>query len=238
MEIQASRMRARLGPAGRADPAARAEPRPLGSAAHPPRLRRPAARRAAGRPARPLRAAGGDRGLSRAGAHRRGDRLGRIAALYEALARHAVPGRGAQPRGRGRDGLRPGRGPGAGRRAWPRVPALPNYHLLPSVRGDLLAKLGRRDEARAEFRRAAALTRNSPNGPSCCNARPSATHERRSAWGNPSHSRSIVDHYRSGIRQRPGTARGFVEKSIYFALGAHGSVNISSVADFEVLARG
>jgi RNA polymerase sigma-70 factor (ECF subfamily) len=40
------------------------------------------------------------------------------------------------------------------------VPALRNYHLLPSVRGDLLAKLGRRAEARAEFERAASLTRN------------------------------------------------------------------------------
>jgi RNA polymerase sigma factor (sigma-70 family) len=39
-------------------------------------------------------------------------------------------------------------------------PALRNYHLLPSVRGDLLAKLGRSDEARAEFERAAGLTRN------------------------------------------------------------------------------
>ncbi|ADB34833.1 putative RNA polymerase, sigma-24 subunit, ECF subfamily [Kribbella flavida DSM 17836] len=39
-------------------------------------------------------------------------------------------------------------------------PALKDYHLLPSVRGDLLFKLGRRDEARAEFERAAALTRN------------------------------------------------------------------------------
>ena len=38
--------------------------------------------------------------------------------------------------------------------------ALENYHLLPSVRGDLLTKLGRFDEARAEFERAAALTRN------------------------------------------------------------------------------
>ena len=38
--------------------------------------------------------------------------------------------------------------------------SLANYHLLPSVRGDLLAKLGRFDEARAEFERAAALTRN------------------------------------------------------------------------------
>ena len=41
-------------------------------------------------------------------------------------------------------------------------PALANYHLLPSVRGDLLKKLGRLDEARSEFERAAALTRNAP----------------------------------------------------------------------------
>jgi predicted RNA polymerase sigma factor len=39
-------------------------------------------------------------------------------------------------------------------------PALRNYHLLPSVRGDLLRKLGRADEARTEFERAAALARN------------------------------------------------------------------------------
>lgn len=39
-------------------------------------------------------------------------------------------------------------------------PALKGYHLLPSVRGDLLAKLGRYDEARVECERAAAMTRN------------------------------------------------------------------------------
>ncbi|HEY8020081.1 MAG TPA: RNA polymerase sigma factor [Thermoanaerobaculia bacterium] len=39
-------------------------------------------------------------------------------------------------------------------------PSLRAYHLLPSVRGDLLAKLGRLDEARAELERAATLTRN------------------------------------------------------------------------------
>src|SRR4051812_22909545 len=39
-------------------------------------------------------------------------------------------------------------------------PSLTSYHLLPSVRGDLLAKLGRTDEARREFERAASLTRN------------------------------------------------------------------------------
>jgi len=38
--------------------------------------------------------------------------------------------------------------------------ALATYHLLPAVRGDLLARLGRGDEARAEFQRAADLTRN------------------------------------------------------------------------------
>lgn len=39
-------------------------------------------------------------------------------------------------------------------------PALTRYHLLPSVRADLLYKLGRRDEARTEFERAASLTQN------------------------------------------------------------------------------
>jgi predicted RNA polymerase sigma factor len=38
--------------------------------------------------------------------------------------------------------------------------ALDGYHLLPAVRGDLLEKLGRHEEARAEFRLAASMTRN------------------------------------------------------------------------------
>ncbi|WP_433469917.1 RNA polymerase sigma factor [Spirillospora sp. CA-128828] len=41
-------------------------------------------------------------------------------------------------------------------------PVLRDHHLLPSVRGDLLARLGRPDEARAQFERAAELTRNAP----------------------------------------------------------------------------
>jgi predicted RNA polymerase sigma factor len=41
-------------------------------------------------------------------------------------------------------------------------PALAGYHHLPSVRGDLLARLGRRAEAASEFHRAASLTRNIP----------------------------------------------------------------------------
>jgi predicted RNA polymerase sigma factor len=39
-------------------------------------------------------------------------------------------------------------------------PSLKDYHLLPSVRGDFLYKLGRQEEARAEFERAASMTRN------------------------------------------------------------------------------
>jgi predicted RNA polymerase sigma factor len=39
-------------------------------------------------------------------------------------------------------------------------PSLQGYHLLPSVRGDFLARLGRFEEARVEFEHAASLTRN------------------------------------------------------------------------------
>jgi predicted RNA polymerase sigma factor len=56
------------------------------------------------------------------------------------------------------------RGPAAGLElvdALTAEPALENYHLLPSVRGDFLFKLGRLAEARVEFQRAASLTRNS-----------------------------------------------------------------------------
>jgi RNA polymerase sigma factor (sigma-70 family) len=54
-------------------------------------------------------------------------------------------------------------GPSEGLRLVDRLagePALKTYHLLPAVRADLLAKLARHDEARLEFERAAALTRN------------------------------------------------------------------------------
>jgi RNA polymerase sigma factor (sigma-70 family) len=55
------------------------------------------------------------------------------------------------------------RGPAAGLELVDRLVVdgrLAHYHLLPSVRGDLLARLGRRDEARREFERAASLTQN------------------------------------------------------------------------------
>ena len=54
-------------------------------------------------------------------------------------------------------------GPEAGLEITDRLAAeavLESYHLLPSVRGDLLEKLGRKDEARAEFERAAFLAKN------------------------------------------------------------------------------
>jgi RNA polymerase sigma factor (sigma-70 family) len=62
-------------------------------------------------------------------------------------------------------------------------PALTGYHLLPSVRGDLLKKLGRIDEARSEFERAASLTHNTreremliERARRCADAQASQTH--------------------------------------------------------------
>jgi RNA polymerase sigma-70 factor (ECF subfamily) len=85
---------------------------------------------------------------------------GQIVSLYETLARvmpspivdlnHAIAVAMAS-------------GPEAGLTlvdALAREPSLRGYHLLPSVRGDLLARLGRLGEARGEFERAASLTRN------------------------------------------------------------------------------
>jgi RNA polymerase sigma factor (sigma-70 family) len=84
----------------------------------------------------------------------------RIAALYDALARLA-PSPVVELNRAVAVGM--ARGPAAGLALVDTLvsePALEAYHLLPSVRGDLLAKLGRLDEARAEFERAASLTRN------------------------------------------------------------------------------
>lgn len=84
----------------------------------------------------------------------------RIAALYEALA--AVNPSPVVELNRAVAVSR-AYGPDAGLElveALADVPALRGYHLLPTVRGDLLEQLGRRAEARAEFERAASLTRN------------------------------------------------------------------------------
>ena len=84
----------------------------------------------------------------------------RIAALYEALGQLAPSPVVELNRA---VAVSMSSGPAAGLElvdALAASPALANYHLLPSVRGDLLAKLDRRGEARVEFERAAALTRN------------------------------------------------------------------------------
>ena len=84
----------------------------------------------------------------------------RIVALYELLAR-LVPSPVIELNRAVAVGM--ASGPAAGLAlvdALGSEPALASYHLLPSVRADLLVKLGRNAEARAEFERAAALTRN------------------------------------------------------------------------------
>lgn len=84
----------------------------------------------------------------------------RIASLYEALARVAPSPVVELNRA---VAVAMAFGPEAGLEIADRLTserALASYHLLPSVRGDLLFKLGRMEEARAEFERAASLTRN------------------------------------------------------------------------------
>jgi RNA polymerase sigma-70 factor, ECF subfamily len=85
---------------------------------------------------------------------------GRIAALYEALAQLAPSPVVELNRA---VALAMAFGPAPGLElvdALASEPSLRSYHLLPSVRGDLLAKLGRFDEAREQFERAASLTQN------------------------------------------------------------------------------
>ena len=84
----------------------------------------------------------------------------RIAALYAALAERA-PSPVVELNRAVAVGM--ALGPAAGLEladALASEPTLKSYHLLPSVRGDLLAKLGRSEEARVEFERAAGLTQN------------------------------------------------------------------------------
>jgi RNA polymerase sigma factor (sigma-70 family) len=160
MEIQASRLRARIGPAG--------EPVLLldQDRAHWDQLliRRglAALERAETLPGGP-----GPYGLQAAIAacHARARTGGetdwrRIAGLYAALAR-LTPSPVVELNRAVAVGM--AEGPAAGLAiadALRDEPALKRYHLLPSVRADLLAKLGREEEARAEFERAASLTRN------------------------------------------------------------------------------
>ncbi|MDB4912212.1 MAG: polymerase sigma-70 factor, subfamily [Gemmatimonadetes bacterium] len=160
MEIQASRVRARVGPKGEPvllldqdrarwdyvlirrglDALARAEA--LGGAAGPYAMQAAIA-------ACHARARSGDE-----------TDWARIASLYDTLARLTPSPVVEHNRA---VAVSFARGPAAGLElvdALTSEPSLKRYHLLPSVRGDLLAKLGRADEARAELERAASLTRN------------------------------------------------------------------------------
>ena len=160
MEIQASRSRARLGPAGepvllldqnralwdhvliRRGLAALERAEALGGARGPYALQAAIAACHA-----------------RAGTREETDWT-RIAALYDALARLAPSPVVELNRA---VAVSMASGPAAGLElvdALTAEPSLEGYRLLPSVRGDLLAKLGRFNEARDEFERAASLTRN------------------------------------------------------------------------------
>ena len=107
--------------------------------------------------ARAICAAGRDRRLPRASAPAEQTDWEHIAALYDALGQIAPSPIVELNRA---VALAMASGPAAGLELVDELasePALRQYHLLPSVRGDLLAKLGRVDEARVEFERAAAL---------------------------------------------------------------------------------
>ena len=161
MEIQASRSRARVGPSGEPILLLDQNRALLGSAPHPSWSRRARACREARRRARPVRAPGRDRRLSRAGARRRRRRTGRASRRSTTQLAELAPSPVVELNRAVAVAM--AFGPAAGLElvdALTSEPSLESYHLLPSVRGDLLAKLGRFDEARAEFERAASLTRN------------------------------------------------------------------------------
>jgi predicted RNA polymerase sigma factor len=160
MEIQASRLRARVGPAG--------EPILLLDQDRG-RWDRILIRRGLAALAR-AEALGGTLGpyalqAAIASCHARARTAGetdwpRIVALYDALAQLAPSPVVELNRA---VALAMAFGPAAGLEAVDALagePSLAAYHLLPSVRGELLARLGRHDEACAELERAASLTRN------------------------------------------------------------------------------
>jgi RNA polymerase sigma factor (sigma-70 family) len=160
MEIQASRLRARIGPSG--------EPVLLLDQ-NRARWDHVLIRRGLVALAR-AEALGGERGpyvlqAELAACHARARTAeetdwARIAALYEELARRTPSPVVELNRA---VAVAMAFGPAAGLKlvdALGSEPSLEGYHLLPSVRGDLLTKLGRWSEAREEFERAASLTRN------------------------------------------------------------------------------
>ena len=173
MEIQASRSRARVGAGGRAGAAARSGPRALGPGADQPRARPRSAR---------AEALGGALGpytlqAAIAACHARARTAqdtdwARIVALYDALAQLAPSPVVELNRAVAvLDGLRAG-GRARARRCARSTSALDGYHLLPSVRGDMLAAPGAQSggarRARARRRAGSATAPSS----SCCASAP------------------------------------------------------------------
>ena len=169
MEIQASRCARASAPSGEPILLLDQNRARWDHAAHPPRPGGAGARRGA-RAANAARTRCRPRSprATRARARPAETDWARIAALYGELARvDAVAGRGAESRRRRLDGVRPGRGARARRRAARTSPRCTSYHLLPSVRGDLLAKLGRdeRGARRVRARRGADAQRARARAP-------------------------------------------------------------------------
>ncbi len=160
MEFQASRFAARADADGNADPAGGPGPHPLGPRPDPAQHRRHGARRTA-----PAGKRGGARTPCRphsrechAVAPTAADTdWSRIVALYDALLQIA---RSPVVELNRAVAVAMSEGPAAALRIVDAIDGLDGSHLLPSVRGELLARLGRDADAAAEFTAAAALTAN------------------------------------------------------------------------------
>ena len=163
----------------RAHPAARTGPRPVGPAAHPARLRRAAARERPGRPPGPYVVQAAIAACHAQAATAADTDWPRIAALYQTLAAIA-PSPVAELNRAVAVGMAygPARGLATGRPAG-RRPELRRYHLLPSVRGDLLAKLGRDDGRGPSSSGRPRLPATQGSAPCCCAGPPGAADTRR-----------------------------------------------------------
>ena len=161
MELNASRTAARTDAAGEPILMLDQRSRALGPVADPAGDARAWASARTRRSGRRLRSPGGDCRLPCSSEDGGRDRLAAYCrALWRAGGDRALASDRTQPRGRRRHGRRAASGAGDRRARLAGEPALKGYHLLPSVRGDLLLKLGRYEAARAAFEAAAALCGN------------------------------------------------------------------------------
>ena len=149
MEIQASRSRARVGPAGEPDPAPRSEPCAAGTSCSSAAVCGARSRREARRGRGPVHAPGRDRRLSRAGARPRRRRTGRASPRCTSGSPRLAPSPVVELNRAVAVAM--AFGPAGGLELVDALTAEPSLQgrttCLPSVRGDLLAKLGRADEA-------------------------------------------------------------------------------------------